>query len=401
MAERNLDFDRVIDRRNTNSLKYDFAGAFGMPEGLLPLWVADMDFKTSSYVEDALTACASGGIFGYSDVGRDYFEAVSGWMRRRHGWEVQESWLVRTPGVVFALALAVKAYTRPGDAVLIQRPVYYPFSEVIEDNGRKVVSNDLYMGEDGRYHIDFADFEQKIVSEHIKLFLLCSPHNPVGRVWTKEELLRMGEICRAHGVIVVSDEIHNDFIFKGEHHVFAGLKKEFEEFGIVCTSPSKTFNLAGLVLSNIFIPNPALREKFKYELSAAGMGQIGIMGLTACEAAYRHGDVWYEAMLAYVEENIAFAKRFVETEMSGVRMTGHEATYLIWLDFRETGLSAAELDDLIVHKAGVWLDRGAMFGENGSGFQRINVACPRSILARALENISRALDSCGLRRKKP
>ena len=392
MAERNLDFDTVVDRRNTKSLKYDFADAYGMPEGLLPLWVADMDFKTSSYVEDALLKCASNGIFGYSEVSTPYFEIVRGWMRRRHGWEVEEKWLIKTPGVVFALAMAVKAYTGPGDAVLIQLPVYYPFASVIKDNGRRVVSSDLYLGADNRYHIDFDDFEQKIITENVKLFFLCSPHNPVGRVWTKEELLRIGEICLAHGVLVVSDEIHHDFIFQGEHYVFADLKKEFEENSVTCTSPSKTFNLAGMVMSNIFIPNPELRKKFKKEMDAAGMSQLGIMGLAACEAAYEYGDTWYEAMHAYVRDNIDFTRQFVETRLRGVRMVRHEATYLVWLDFRGTGLSAGELDEVIIRRAKLWLDSGRMFGESGSGFQRINVACPRSILEEALERIRRAIE---------
>ncbi len=391
MAERNLDFDTVVDRRNTKSLKYDFAGAFGMPEGLLPLWVADMDFKTSSYVEDALAECAAKGIFGYSEVSTPYFETVRGWMQRRHGWNVEEEWLIKTPGVVFALAMTVKAYTKPGDAVLVQLPVYYPFAQVIRDNGRRVVSSDLYLGEDNRYHMDFDDFEQKIRNEQVKLFLLCSPHNPVGRTWTREELVRIGEICLAHGVIVVSDEIHHDFIFQGEHHVFADLKEEFAQNSITCTAPSKTFNLAGMVMSNIFIPNPQLRKKFKKEMDAAGMSQLGIMGLAACEAAYAHGDVWYEAMHAYVRDNIAFARELTQTQLPGVRMTEHEATYLIWLDFRETGLSDGELDERIIKRAGLWLDSGRMFGAGGSGFQRINVACPRSILEQAFERLKLVL----------
>ena len=391
MAERNLDFDTVVDRRNTKSLKYDFAGAFGMPEGLLPLWVADMDFKTSSYVEDALAECAAKGIFGYSEVSTPYFETVRGWMQRRHGWNVEEEWLIKTPGVVFALAMTVKAYTKPGDAVLVQLPVYYPFAQIIRDNGRRVVSSDLYLGEDNRYHMDFDDFEQKIRNEQVKLFLLCSPHNPVGRTWTREELVRIGEICLAHGVIVVSDEIHHDFIFQGEHHVFADLKEEFAQNSITCTAPSKTFNLAGMVMSNIFIPNPQLRKKFKKEMDAAGMSQLGIMGLAACEAAYAHGDVWYEAMHAYVRDNIAFARELTQTQLPGVRMTEHAATYLIWLDFRETELSDGELDERIIKRAGLWLDSGRMFGAGGSGFQRINVACPRSILEQAFERLKLVL----------
>ncbi len=387
MAERNLDFDSVIDRRGTKSLKYDFAKRRGMPEDALPLWVADMDFKTSSYVEDALVEQARHGIFGYSEALEPYFASVSAWMKKRHGWDVREEWLVKTPGVVFALAMAVKAYTEPGDGVLIQSPVYYPFSEVIEDNGRKVVSNTLRLEEDGRYRIDFDDFEEKIVREKIRLFFLCSPHNPVGRVWTREELTRLGDICVKHHVIVVSDEIHQDFAWKRKHHVFAGLKKEYEDISVVCTSPSKTFNLAGMLMSNIFIPNRRLRGPFRRELNAAGTSQLGVMGLVACEAAYGKGEEWYQAMRSYVAGNLAFTQTYVEEQLPGVRMAEPEGTYLAWLDFRRTGLSAEELEERIVQKAKLWLDSGKIFGESGRGFQRINVACPRSVLSEALERI--------------
>lgn len=387
MAERNLDFDSVIERKNTRSLKYDFAKAYGMPEGLLPLWVADMDFKTSSYIEDALVERAREGVFGYSEVQTPYFEIVRDWMVRHHDWQPKEDWLVKTPGVVTALAMAVKAYTEPGDAVLIQLPVYYPFSEVITDNGRQVVSNTLYRGEDNRYHIDFEDFERQIVEHKIKLFFLCSPHNPVGRVWTAEELIRLGDICLAHGVIVVSDEIHHDFIFQGSHSVFAGLKKEYEEISIICTSPSKTFNLATMVMSNIFIPNRDLRKRFRKQLDAAGISQLGVMGLVACETAYSKGEEWYQAMLSYVRGNIEFVRDYVAQNLPGVTMTEHEGTYLVWLDFSGTGLSVEALDNLIIHKAKLWLDSGKIFGECGSGFQRINVACPRSVLKEAMDRI--------------
>ncbi len=391
MAEKNLDFDRIINRKNTRCLKYDFAKRRGMPEDVLPLWVADMDFKTSSYIEDALIERAKHGIFGYSEVQTPYFEIVRDWMKRHHDWEVQEKWLVKTPGVVFALAMAVKAYTKPGDGVLIQSPVYYPFSEVIEDNGRKVVSSTLYLGEDNRYHIDFEDFEKKIIAEEVKLFFLCNPHNPVGRVWTRKELIRLGDICVKRHVIVVSDEIHQDFVFKGKHLVFAGLKKEYEAISITCTSPSKTFNLAGMTISNIFIPNRDLKHRFCKELDAAGTSQLGVMGLVACEAAYSKGEEWYQAMLAYVNENIEFTKKYVEENLHGVRMVEHEGTYLVWLDFRGMGLSVDELESLIVYKAKLWLDSGKIFGESGRGFQRINVACPRSVLSEALERIRAAM----------
>lgn len=387
MAERNLDFDRIIDRKNTRCLKYDFAVKRGMPEDVLPLWVADMDFETSSYIEDALTERVQEGIFGYSDVQTPYFEIIRDWMIRHHDWEPQEKWLIKTPGVVFALAMAVKAYTDPGDKVLLQQPVYYPFSEVITDNGREVVSNDLVLTEDGTYKIDFADFEQKIIANGIKLFLLCSPHNPVGRVWTKEELEKIGDICVKHGVTVVSDEIHNDFIWEGTHTVFACIKKEFADISVTCTSPSKTFNLASMLISNIFIPNQILRRKFRKEMDRAGISQLSVLGLVATEAAYAHGDEWYAAMKNYVRDNIAFARAYVEENLPGVRMIDTQGTYLIWLDFRQTGLTVEQLDHKIIYEAGLWLDSGKIFGKTGEGFERINVACPRAVLQEALDRI--------------
>ena len=391
MSERNLDFDKVIDRRNTRCLKYDFAKRRGMPEDVLPLWVADMDFATSSYIEDALIERAKHGIFGYSEVQTPYSEILENWLKKHHNWDVQEKWLIKTPGVVFALAMAVKAYTEIDEGILIQAPVYYPFYEVIRDNGRKIVENELYLGDDNRYHIDFEDFEDKIISEKVRLFILCSPHNPVGRVWTAEELVKLGDICVKHGVIVVSDEIHADFVFKGRHHVFASLKKEFENISITCTSPSKTFNLASMMMSNIFIPNHELKRKFRKELDAAGTSQLGIMGLVACEAAYCKGEEWYRSMIEYVRKNIEFTKEYIAENIPDVSMIDIEGTYLVWLDFHKTGLSAEELDRRIIHNAKLWLDSGKIFGKCGEGFQRINVACPRSILKEALDRIKNIL----------
>ncbi len=391
MAERNLDFDKIVDRRNTRCLKYDFAVERHMPADVLPLWVADMDFETSSYIEDALIERAKHAIYGYSEAKTPYFEILKKWMQKHHDWDIQRKWLIKTPGVVFALAMAVKAYTEPGDAVLIQQPVYYPFSEVIKDNGRNVVSNTLYLGEDNRYHIDLEDFEQKIVENQIKLFLLCNPHNPVGRVWTKEELTRLGDICVKHHVTVVSDEIHEDFVFKGKHQVFANIKKEYEEITVTCTAPSKTFNIASLMISNILIPNPELKRKFKHQMDAAGISQLNVLGLVACESAYEHGEEWYQAMKNYVKENIEFVKQYVEKQLPGVNMVEHEGTYLVWLDFRGTGLRVEELDDKIINQAKLWLDSGKIFGSCGEGFQRINVACPRKVLEEAMERIKKVV----------
>lgn len=391
MPERNLNFDEIINRKGTDCLKYDFAVRRGMPEDVLPLWVADMDFKTTSYVEDAVMERTKHGIFGCTESKEEYFQAVAGWMRRHHNWEIRPEWLIKTPGVVFALAMAVKAFTEKGDSVLIQQPVYYPFSEVIRDNGRVVVSNDLYLGEDNRYHIDLADFEKKIVGHHVKLFLLCSPHNPTGRVFTKEELTAMGDLCVKHGVKVVSDEIHNDFVFRGEHTVYATVKKEYEQISVICTSPSKTFNLASMLISNIFIPDRELRKRFRHEVDAAGISQLSALGLVAAKAAYEQGDEWYEQMMSYVGENIRYVKEYVKENLPGVTVIDGEGTYLMWLDFRGTGLNPEELDRRIIYEAKLWLDSGKIFGSTGAGFQRINVAAPKAILTECLERIRKVL----------
>ncbi|MDO4463542.1 MAG: MalY/PatB family protein [Bacillota bacterium] len=391
MAERNLDFDKVIERDNTNCLKYDFRVARGMPADILPLWVADMDFQISSYIQDAIEKQVRHGIYGYSEAGNEYFETVSSWLRQQHGWEVERQWLVKTPGVVFALAMAVKAFTNVGDGVLIQKPVYYPFSGVILDNKRKVVDNTLVLGEDGRYHIDFEDFEEKVVSENVKLFFLCNPHNPVGRVWEREELERLGDICCRHHVIVVSDEIHSDFVWKGKHQVFANLKEEYRDISVTCTAPSKTFNIAGLQVSNIFIPNTRLRHQLKRQLDASGYSQLNAVGIVACDAAYRYGREWYNGVCNYIKENIEYVGRYLEENIPGVKLLRPEGTYLLWLDFRELHLSDAALEDLIIKKAGLWLDSGAIFGDAGKGFQRINAACPRKILEKALNKLEEAV----------
>lgn len=391
MCKKTIDFNEIIDRKNTNSIKYDFALRRGKPENLLPLWVADMDFKVSEKILEALHERVEHGIFGYSEVQDEYFEAVRSWLEKRHHWKVESRWLVKTPGVVFALAMAVQAFTDPGDGVMIQKPVYYPFSEVIEDNDRIIVDNTLYLGEDGRYHIDFEDFERKAEQYHIKLFLLCNPHNPVGRVWTREELERLGEICIRRDIIVVSDEIHQDFVFKGEHLVFADLSEKLKNRTITCTSPSKTFNLAGLQVSNIFIANQQLRWRFRKQVGAAGYSQLNTLGLTACEAAYRYGEDWHDQLMEYLRTNISYVREFLKERIPAIQFIEPEGTYLVWLDFRELGLTEGEREDLIVKKAGLWLDSGAMFGPAGEGFERINIACPRSIVKQAMESLERAV----------
>ena len=382
-----MDFDTVIDRKGTRSLKYDFAVRRGKPKDVLPLWVADMDFQTSSYITDALEDMVKHGVFGYSESEEHYFGAVQNWMERHYNWHVKESWMTKTPGIVFALAMAVKAYTQENDAVLIQPPVYYPFKEVVEDNHRRLVNNTLVLGGDGTYTIDYEDFEKKIIEENVKLFILCNPHNPVGRVWTKEELERLGDICLKHGVFVVSDEIHADFVFERKHTVFSEVKEAYRDISMICTSPSKTFNIAGLQISNIFISNPEKATAFRRQVAAAGYSQVGLPGLVACEAAYWHGDEWLEGVLAYIKANAEFTRAYLQEHLSRVKMTKLEGTYLVWLDFRDYGLTDKELDEKILNQAGLWLDSGAVFGKCGEGFQRINIACPRKTLHQALDRL--------------
>lgn len=393
MPERNLNFDIVIDRHNTNCIKYDMPKRFGKQDNVLPMWVADMDFRTSSYIQDAVKERAEHGIFGYSDSQEEYFQSVRNWMKRHHQWDVKPNWLIKTPGVVYALATAVKAFTKPDESVLIQEPVYYPFRNMIKANDRNVVNSPLVQDGNGRYQMDFKDLEEKIVQENVKLMFLCNPHNPVGRVWTREELKQLGDICLRHHVIVVSDEIHADFIWKGTHQVFADIAEKYQNITITCTSPSKTFNIAGLNVSNIFIPNCGLRRKFRKELKATGQDEINVFGLTAVVAAYENGEEWYQAMLSYVEENIRFVREYLKVHIPKIRLVEPEGTYLLWLDFRELGWSSEELEECIVQKAGLWLDRGNMFGSDGEGFERMNVACPKCIVQKALEKLEMAVNA--------
>lgn len=387
MGEKNLDFDRVIDRRNTRSLKYDFARERGIPEENLPLWVADMDFRVSSYIQEALERLVSYGIFGYSEVKEHYFEPLRAWLENRHGWRTEREWLAKTPGVVFALAAAIRAFTKEGEGVIIQQPVYYPFANVVKNNHRKLVISNLLLGEKD-YEMDYADFEEKILKEQVKLFILCNPHNPIGKVWNKEQLEKIGDICLKHGVFVVSDEIHADFAFKRPHTVFTQIKEEYKQMSMVCTSPSKSFNLAGLQISNIFIPDKKRRSDFRAQVYATGYDEISLPALVACEAAYRHGEEWLDGVCAYIRENEAYVRAFLQDRLPRVRLMDWEGTYLIWLDFRSLGLSDKELNRKIIHEAGLWLDGGSMFGKAGEGFQRINIACPRKTLEEAMERLA-------------
>lgn len=386
------DFDVIIDRTNSDSLKYDFAVRRGKPDGILPLWVADMDFMTAPCVVEALMNKIRHGVFGYSESRQDYVDVLQKWFSVSFDWTIEPNWLVKTPGVVYSICTAIRALTSKGDSILIQQPVYYPFTESIQINDRKLVINQLVYT-DGKYAIDFQDFEDKITQNDVRMFILCSPHNPVGRVWTKEELVRLGDICLKHGVTVVSDEIHADFVYPGyKHHVFAGLKPEFSEITITCTAPSKSFNLAGLHIANIFIASRNIRQRFRQEMAKSGLSQMNVMGFTACRAAYAYGREWLTELKAYIAGNLSFIKNYISEEISEIKLVEPQGTYLAWLDFYDLELDHSKLEDLIINKAGLWLDSGKMFGVGGESFQRINIACPRQILEKALVRLAKAIN---------
>ena len=385
------DFDKIIDRHGTNCLKFDFAKERGKNGDELSLWVADMDFQVAKPITDALQAQVNHGIYGYTEVKSDYFDIVKNWFRDNFDWEIKKGSLVKTPGVVYAIAMAVKAFTKEGEAVIIQQPVYYPFSEMIIANNRKLVNSPLVL-KDGRYEIDFEDFEKKIVENNVKLFILCSPHNPVGRVWSVEELKRIGDICIKHDVVIFSDEIHADFVYEpNKHHVFASLGESYAANSVIATAPSKSFNIAGLQVSNIFIENKKLRDAFRNEIVKSGYSQLNTMGLVAARAAYESGKEWLDEVRAYIKDNLIFFRDYLKENIGELSLIEPEGTYLVWVDFRKLGLSEKQREDLIVNKAKLWIDSGAMFGVDGEGFERFNIACPRSYLKKALDSLAKAI----------
>ena len=382
-----FDFDAVVNRKNTNAIKYDLAKKRGKPEDAVSLWIADMDFPTAPCIQKAVAEKAAHGIWGYSRPDNRYYDALKKWYKERHNFEVQNEWVVNTPGVCFALATAVKAFTKEGESVLIQKPVYYPFFNIINSLQRKVVNSSLIL-KNNHYEIDFDDFERKIVQENVKMFILCSPHNPGGRVWTKQELQKISEICLAHNVLVVSDEIHSDITFGSNvHTVYGSLSEQALKNSIICTAPSKSFNLAGLQFSNIFIADEKLRKAFSEELDKTGYDEPSVFGIVAATAAYSEGADWFDSVKSYIWENILFAKKYIEENASQIKVLVPEGTYLLWLDFSKTGLSDSEINDRVLNKAKVWLDSGSMFGKEGEKFQRINCATPRIILEDALKRI--------------
>ena len=384
-------FNKITDRRNTGAVKIDLAVARGKPADVLSLWVADMDFPTSPVILEALHKKIDHGIFGYSCPDEAFYNALAAWMKNEHNFTFDRREMVSTPGVVFAIATAIKAYTKEGESVLIQTPVYYPFKNMIEANNRNLVTSPLFE-KDGKWQIDFEDFENKIVENDVKLFIFCSPHNPVSRVWTREEVSHLAEICLRHNVLVFADEIHNDFVYAPNvHTVFSTLSTEVEQNCIVSMSPSKTFNLAGLQFSTNFIKNPSLRARFKLERNKTGYDEPSLMGMVAARAAYEGGKPWLEALKKHLLENIDFVRTYLKEKIPQARLIEPEGTFLLWIDFSALGISDSELDDIIVNKAKVWLDRGTMFGPEGNCYQRINIATPQPLLREAIDRISEAL----------
>ena len=386
-------FDTIHNRKNTNSLKYDFAKERGKPDDLIPLWVADMDFRVPDEVITALKEKAEHGIFGYSEPKADYFETLENWFSTRHGWNVDGRRFVQTCGVVFSISALIRILTDVGDAVLICQPVYYPFAQTIIDNNRKLIVSEL-KNENGYYTVDYADFQKKIKENQVKLFVLCNPHNPVGRVWTKDELTKLGRICLDNGVFVISDEIHCDFTYEGNTHtVFATLGREFEESCAVCTAPTKTFNLAGLHISNTYIYDDRIRKRFVKELGAQGYSQSNVMGLVACQAAYTYGAEWLDELRAYLTDNLSLVREYLKDNIPDIRLVEPQGTYLVWLDCRCLRFTDRELKAFFQDEAKLWTDDGYIFGAGGSGFERINIACPRSLLKAALENLKHAVET--------
>lgn len=379
-------FDTVYNRNNTNSIKY------GKPyaecnQSVIPMWIADMDFKSPPSVIEALKQTAEHGIYGYGCADDEYDNLITDWYYKRMNWHIDSKYLIKVPSVMFGVATAIRALTKPDDAVLIFQPVYYPFEKGVVNNNRKVVVSELVL-KNGRYEIDFNNFESIIKSENVKAILFCSPHNPVGRVWSKDELLRIAQICIKNDVYIISDEIHSDFVFSGKKHIpISTLSEEIADKTVTCISPTKTFNIAGLQAANIVVSNRSLRQNIEKECCATGYSNLNIMAISAVKAAYKNGEEWLDGLLQYLQKNILLLKETF-TDNSNISLVNPEGTYLAWLDCRKLSLNSLQLDDLFLKKAGVWLHNGATFGQGGAGFMRINIACPNSVLNQAIERIN-------------
>lgn len=389
-------FDEIVNRRGTYSLKWDggtFIKEFGLTERYdeetLPLFTADMDLPVPQPLLDALHKTVDHRIFGYSIFPDEYYQAIQHWFKKRHSWEIKKEEIVYSPGTVHALNVAVRAFTAPGDGVMIQRPVYPPFTTAIEGNGRKVINNALICDEEGHYWIDFEDFEAKAKKETMKLFILCSPHNPIGRVFSIEELKKLSDICAENDVLIMADEIHGDIIRRNQTFIPIAKAGDRAEHIITCTAINKTFNVAGLHCTNVIIPNPELRKRFSQEMGHQSASPFMIAALIA---VYNEGEDWLEQLLDYIDGTMEWVQQFVVEKMPKVKVNIPEGTYVMWLDFSGYGLSPKEVHDRIYHKANVLLEDGVMFGEEGIQYQRICIPSPRPIIKEAFERMAREFE---------
>lgn len=381
------DFDHIYPRVDTDSVKWDSIKTTYGKDDLVPLWVADMDFMAPAPVIDALSDYTKRGLFGYSLVPDALYQAIFDWEKTHYGYSLEKEDILFSPGVVPSIGVAIQAYTQPGDSILIHDPVYHPFANMVKANERNLVTSPLGI-EDGHFIMDLTDMEAKIKNNQVKMLILCNPHNPGGRVWTKAELIACGLLCQQYGVLVVSDEIHQDLVFAPhQHHSFHTLAPDFADFSIILTAATKTFNLAAVKLSMVYIKNKELRAAFQKVQSTTEQNTINTFGYVATQAAYEKGEPWRQDLLAYLAENSRYTEAFFQDHLSQVKVMAPEGTYLMWLDFRAYDLSPKALEDKLVQEAGVVLNNGAIFGNGGGGFMRLNLACPRETLAEGLERI--------------
>ena len=388
-------FDKVVNRFNTESIKWDIIEEKYGHKDVIPMWVADMDFEVAKPISEAIKKRASHEIYGYTLKGDSYYEAVINWMDKHHNWHIKKEWINYTPGVVPALNYIIRTYANSGDEIIIQTPVYHPFYSSVKNNGCIIVENPLIY-ENGSCKMDYEDLKKKI-THRTKILVLCNPHNPVGRVWSKDELIKLGQICIENNILVVSDEIHFDLIYKGnEHTVFASISEEFAQNSVICTAPSKTFNSAGLQVSNIIIPNKKLRNLYNITLENNAGNEINSFAAVALEAAYNEGEEWLQQLLLYLGENLNFLMQYFEERIPKIKVIKPEGTYLVWIDCLALNMSPSELEEFFVKKVKVGFNDGILFGAEGARFQRINIACSRSVLKEALERIEREINKGGL-----
>ncbi len=384
-------FDERVNRENTDCYQYDLRKKYFGTDDIIPMWIADMDFKIPEFITATMEKRLGHGIYGYTFRSASFYESVIKWLKTRHGWEIKKEWIEFSPGIVPALNLAVMAFTRPGDKIIVQPPVYFPFFSAIKNHGRVMVDNQLKL-RNGRYYMDYRDLESKIDSK-VKMMILCSPHNPTGNVWTREELVKLADICLSNNILILSDEIHSDLVFRGHRHIpTASLGKDIARNTITFIAPSKTFNLAGLSTSLVISSNRKLIRRFSEILDHVHVGSGNIFGNIATEAAYNFGHEWLGQLMDYLQGNLDFVVNYLSRNIPLIKPVIPEATYLLWLDCRKLGMNRRQLKKFFVEKAKLGLSDGPVFGKGGSGFQRMNIGCPREKIKMALQRLNKAIN---------